>query len=397
MKPARWRPEHILDPYTSLDPHPFYSWLRDTGSVQWNEPTGAWYVTSHAHVSELLLEPRLGARSKEAQLARLDPTGHAEVFAVEDFLARWLVFSDPPFQTRVRRIVAPRLTPRVIGALDEVVRSAARHHVRGLGAGTHDLLAEAIRPFALDVVCRVLGIEDADRESVLAWSDALVHYLSRPGIETAAARAAADAAAQLTDYVATRALASPAGPIAEALAEPVRSGELTAADAAAVFAQILTGGIEPVAVAAATGISRLVGDAEQHRAVRSGNVSHGRAVEEILRFCAPFHYAPRTATHNLSAAGRRIERGQRVVLVLAAANRDPAVFPDPDRFDVRRAEADRHLSFGRGGHYCLGSVLARREIEVLVREVLAAGIAPGTPLLLPSLGMTAVAELPCLI
>ncbi|MFJ8313968.1 MULTISPECIES: cytochrome P450 [unclassified Streptomyces] len=399
QRPAAWCPEHLLDPYTAVDPHPFYAWLRATGPVQWNEPAQAWYVTSYDLVARLLLDARLGARSKQAQLARLDPVADAEVFAIEEFLAQWLVFSDPPFQARLRKLVAPRFTPRALGALDGVVAEAARRHAGALGPGRHDLLAEVIRPFALDVVCRVLGIRDADRDAVLGWSDALVHYLSRPGIETAAARAAADAAALLTDYVAGRALADADGPVAQALAGPHVRGELSGTEAAAVYAQILTGGIEPVAAATAAGLSHLFGDREQRRAVHTGAVARARAVEEILRFGSPFHYAPRTALDDLTVAGRRIERGQRVVLVLVAANRDPAVFADPDRFDIHRPAPERHLSFGRGGHYCLGSVLARRQIAAITKELdhVLPVDGPGPLVQQPSLGMTTVVELPCLI
>jgi cytochrome P450 len=392
-------PQDVLDPRTARDPLGFFARLRSEDPVHWDAGTSAWYVTRFADVERLLLDTRLGARSKAELLARTDPVEHGALHRVEGFLAKWLVFSDPPYQARLRRAVSGAFTPRELHGFDEYVARAARRHTAALLPGANDLLASVVRPYTLDVTCALLGIADADRSRVLGWSDALMRYLSQP-IEPARTAAAAAAVEALTEHVTAVVLPRGGGPLARLLGGLHRAGALTDVEVAATFTQLLTGGVEPVATAAAVGLEQLLAAPGQWALLRTGQVGYEAAVEEVFRFASPFHFAPRTATADLEIAGRRVRRGERVVLVLAAANRDPEVFADPEAFDIGR-EARRHLAFGLGGHFCLGSVLARMELRHLLEALderfptLAPG--PVAPVRLPALGMTVLGEVPCLV
>ncbi|MFJ8645333.1 cytochrome P450 [Streptomyces sp. NPDC093546] len=399
---AAFSPEEILAPEVALDPAPFFARLRAHEPVHWNEPTRSWYVTRHADVETLLLEPALGARDKTAMLAAMTEDMRAAFAPVERFLGKWLVFADPPYQLKARKALQRAFTPRSLAPFAQTLRACAEEAVQALRPGEGDLFQQVARPYALTAICAFLGIEDRERDAVTGWSDALIRYLSMPVLEKETALAADLAVRELTAYVTGTVLPRAAGPMAALLASlhADGAGELDAQEVTALFAQLLTGGAEPVATAAAVGLACLLADPEQHRALRTGEVPYGAAVEESVRFASPFNFAPRTAREDFAYAGRRIAKGDRVVLVLAAADRDPEVFADPDRFDIRRT-GGRHVAFGRGGHFCLGAALARMEIEALFRAVdeHRPGLRGGHPAMVrePAFGVTSVSAIPCLV
>lgn len=399
---AAFSPEEILAPEVALDPAAFFARLRTHEPVHWNEPTRSWYVTRHADVEALLMEPALGARDKSAMLAAMTEDMRAAFAPVEQFLGKWLVFADPPYQLKARKALQRAFTPRSLAPFAQTVTRCAEEAVRALHAGEGDLFQQVARPYALTAICAFLGIDDAERADVLRWSDALIGYLSMPVLEKDTALAVGRAVRELTGYVTGTVLPRGAGPMAALLAGLYAdgSGELDAEEVTALFAQLLTGGAEPVATAAAVGMACLLADPAQHRALRTGEIPYGAAVEEAVRFASPFNFAPRTAREDFSFAGHRIAKGDRVVLVLAAADRDPEVFPDPDRFDIRRT-GGRHVAFGRGGHFCLGAALARMEIEALFRAIddRHPGLRGGSPAMVrePAFGVTSVSAIPCLV
>ncbi|MFB7665938.1 cytochrome P450 [Kitasatospora sp. NPDC056138] len=393
-------PAEILHPEVALDPAPFFARLRAYEPVHWNEPTRSWYVTRHADVEALLMESALGARDKTEMLAGMTEDMRAAFAPVERFLGKWLVFADPPYQLKARKALQRAFTPRSLEPFTETIRAHAEAAVGALSPGEQDLFRQVARPYALTAVCAFLGILDEEQEDVLRWSDALIGYLSMPVLAKDVALAAGSAVRDLTRYVTGTVLPRGAGPMAALLGSLYADGSLDDEEVTALFAQLLTGGAEPVSTAIAVGMSRLLADPAQHAALRDGVVPYAAAVEEAVRHASPFHFAPRTALRDFTYHGHHITKGQRVVLVLAAANRDPEVFTDPDRFDIRRT-GGRHVAFGRGGHFCLGAALARMEIEVLFRALdrRHPGLRPGsTPFVRePAFGVTSVSAIPCLV
>nr|WP_246481424.1 cytochrome P450 [Amycolatopsis umgeniensis] len=188
-------------------------------------------------------------------------------------------------------------------------------------------------------------------------------YLSTPSADPEKAATAVRAVDDLRGYLADVVLPG-LGSREDGALTGLRS--LDPDSATALFTQLLTGGIDPVASCLGTALTEVLGAGERIRVDR-GTV--GAVVEEALRYDAPFHFVPRVTTTELRAGERLLPAGARVVLVIAAANRDPAAHPDPDRFDPSR-ETGPHLSFGHGGHYCLGAALAR----VVVQEGLLAAV-----------------------
>ncbi|MEU8015879.1 cytochrome P450 [Micromonospora parva] len=385
------------DAATASDPYPFYARLRSDDPVHWSEEAQAWFVTRYEDVYELLMDQRLGARTASGSLEGLPPSARTDARRVEQFLSRWLVFADPPYQAKARRMVAGAFSPSAVAELEGSLQEHAKAVV-GRFADGGDLIAELSRPYALAVIGDVLGAVPEELADLSALARVVMDYLgSRVDAEIAERASAAIRA--LTSYVGDVVLPRAKGAVAGNLARSVRDGSLTVEEAAGVFTQLLTGGIEPVSVATAVCLVAVHGQPETLRQVRSGALSWESAIEEALRYDPPFHFAPRRAREDFEFRGRHIRAGQRVALVLASANRDENRFAAPERFDATRG-AHGHLAFGRGGHFCVGAVLARTGIRVLLRclDERLPTFRPRVPATrLPALGATVLDAVPAYV
>ncbi|TDV48692.1 cytochrome P450 [Actinophytocola oryzae] len=338
------------------DPHTVFARMRERDPIQWHAPTASWYVTSYALVTDLLRERTLSARLSGHAAAR-DVAASARLRRLVELFDSWMVFSDPPHQTRLRDAVADGFLPRAARAWAECARSVTE---QALPTADGDVVEvdRVSTVIATRLTCAVLGVPVRDEHLVRGWSADLIGFLATPSAEPARTAVAAEAVEKLDEY--WRTVVSPR------LAEDDRLAPLRGMigldhhSALALFTQLLTGGIDPVASTLTTAMHLLLGSDTEH-----GDVD--AIVEEALRFDAPFHFVPRTATAELRIGGHTVPEGARVVLVIAAANRDPAVYEDPDAFRPGRP-GPPHLAFGLGGHYCLGASLAR----VLLRESIGA-------------------------
>ncbi|AGL19157.1 cytochrome P450-like protein [Actinoplanes sp. N902-109] len=365
----------------------------------WDEAAGAWFITRYADVAALLLDARLGARLSSVDLAGIPAPVRDQVGALEAFLGRWLVFSDAPYQARMRKAIAPAFVPASIAALTGVLRSHARKHLgHFVEQGGGDLVHDLTKPFALSVAGEFLGFAAADHGRLATWSGDIMGYVTAAFDPELTARAAA-ALHELSTWVLTSLLPRGDGPVAATLAAGTARGELTGAEAVAIVAQLLTGGVEPVSVAAAVCSAALHQQPDALARVRAGTLPLSLAVEETLRWQTPFHFAPRRVRTDFVFQGEQFRAGDRVALVLASANRDERKFSRPDVFDPFRTERG-HLAFGRGGHYCMGAALARLEIEELVRALhdgLPAARSWGPAEFASSYGATELRSVPVLI
>ena len=236
------------------------------------------------------------------------------------------------------------------------------------------------------VICELLGIPAEDRLALRTWSDdASKLFGASPGLSPAIARAANDAAVRLERYflgLIEERLRRPGDDLLSLLLRVREEMRMTAEDVSGQCQMLLVGGHLTMIDQLSNAVHDLLRHPEQLRSFRDDPSRVGGAIEEVLRHDPPVSFVHRVAAEGLEIGGKRVRAGDRVLLGLAAANRDPEVFPDPDTFDIGRA-VNRHLSFGSGAHACMGGGLARRELEIalvtLFRRLPRLGLDPESP------------------
>lgn len=330
--------------------------IRERAPVFREAGTASWFLTRYDDVAALLTDSRLSARPPAGSMAAAPRAEHGGLDAVVE---KWPAFTDPPHHSVLRRLLHPVFQPDRVEAAAEAVGAALRG---GPAVESPRRLRDAVGAGLIGL----LGAEPADYGSLSRWADAILAPMSGRRDTGWQVDEALAAYAALGGYV-ERAVAERRGRLGATLAEALREGVIDEGDAVAVYAQILTGAIEPTLSVLMYAVERIRADPVLWEGFSS---DAGAFAEEMIRLASPFHFAVRFASEAISVRERTIPSGDRVVLVLLAANRDPRRFPEPERVRLDRAGAF-HLSFGRGRHACIGAPLARRTVAVALR---AAGI-----------------------
>lgn len=358
----------LLTEQTARDPYPAFARMRAEDPVYWHAPTSTWYVTSYPLARALLTERTLSARPGD-YLGVQHEADLPVVKRMEAFFNSWMLFSDPPHHTVLRQAAAADFTRRTSESWRAYVRQYAQQRL-SRPDDVSDLMTDFAKPVAARLTCGVLGVPDGDEDMLQKWSVDLLGYLFTPTADAGRARAAAAAIDELERYLQEVVLPRLRADRGDGI-QPMRGLLALPTDAAlALFTQLLTGGIDPVASCLGTALRELLDPAASTlRAAVSKSGDVASVVEEALRYDAPFHFVPRSTTSDLRVGNHVLPAGQRVLLVIAMANRDPSVFPEPDAFRLRRDDAG-HLSFGLGRHYCLGAMLSRVVVEESIRAVL---------------------------
>lgn len=338
----------IFDLAFKADPHPLYDALRADGGVcRMRLPSGttAWLATSHDVARRLLADKRL---SKE-QRSRTPLFNH-------------LLTTDPPRHTRLRIAIAPHFTRASLIALAPAVRARARTLLDRLPhEGAFDLLADFAAPLAFGVVCDLVGVPERSRLAVARALDALerAEFEAPDRIDTIARRLSS-----ILKALSDRATGGEgARSLLATLARACKDGSIDSDDVAALSFVVLAAGRETTANLIANGMLRLLTSTPNAWREACGSAQQAESVvDELLRLESPLEMA--TARHALEAIeidGVVIEQGDLIFVCLAAANRDPAVFAQPDALDPSKGRSKGHLAFGHGVHRCIGAALARME------------------------------------
>lgn len=371
----------ILSPAAVADPYPFFARLRESDPVCWDERYRSWFITSYAENEFAVRDVRFSSDRItpviEKERRRADPDrGLIETL---EQLDGWMVFRDPPEHLRLRRLVAGAFTPRMVAgmreqvvAVTEELLDAAELDVAATD-GTVDLLRAVAYPLPAIVIAGMLGVPPEDRDQFKEWSDDISALVFGGMEDPSRHERARTGMSQLVTYVRTlleRARREPRDDLATALVQAHdEDGALSEAEVVATCVNILFGGHETTTNLIANGVLALLRHPEQARLLRADPGLAPSAVEEVLRYDGPAKAVVRVAAEDLDLLGRRISAGDRVFLLPAAANRDPAVFERPDELDITR-HPNPHLGFGAGMHYCLGASLARLEGAVAIPRIL---------------------------
>ncbi len=347
-------------PEIVANPYPHYARLRETDPVH-RAPTAnpifpeQWFLFRHADVLAALRDPRLGrdwhrvAPGRSAAPALPEP-----LRGLVEMVDSWLLFQDPPRHTELRVPLSPMFRPRALARLEGLVAESAEGLLeKALRAGgSFDLLAGFALPLTSGAIAEVLGIPADERATFVEAMRGMEPVFGGSRSQLPRAAAAAQEVARLFERV-------------------VAADEAERKQAIATAILIFGAGFATTVHAIANGVLALIRHPAECARLRADPALLASAVEEILRFDPPVQRSQRFALEPVEIGGVAIPRGAHIVPVLGSANRDPAAFADPDRFDVAR-DSRAQVGFGGGIHLCLGAWLARLEVRIALAALLRA-------------------------
>jgi cytochrome P450 len=369
----------VLDPSFVADPYPTFARLRVEAPMLWVEPWGCWLMTRAEDVDTTIRDPRrFSSTERVARVIRGVPGFEEGRFdAIYENFEVGIAQQDPPAHGRLRSLVSAAFTPRRIENLrpriQELVDEMLEPH---LAAGSLELISDLADPLPAIVIAELAGFPVEDRLRFRDWTYRINNFFFASGTAESgqgddANAAVLEARAWIGELVAWRRAASdPPDDLLTALASAEHEGgRLTTAELLSVAITLFLGGHDTTTGLIGLGMRGLLRAPEQVAVLRRRPELVGPAVEEMLRFDAPFQMNLRYVTEDVSVAGVEIAAGSLVRQALGSANRDPERWDDPDAFVIER-RAQRHFAFGLGPHFCLGAPLARLQGQVVVETML---------------------------
>ena len=361
----------LLNPEVLADPHVLYRALREHSPVHWDPYMHAWVVTGYPEVVTVLMNY---SADRTPPPAYLDGLGLPLMKPFAEVMLQQMMFMDGAMHARLRGICAAAVTPRRVEGLRAVIESIADELIdKVIASGRMDMIADFANPLPAIVTAKLLGVPIEDHEQLHAWvidlAEVLGNFQHHPDRVAEIVQSLED----LKSYVAARMKEqrrrTTSGLILSLMTAEVDGHRLSDEEVIANTIITLIGGHETTTNLIASGFLTLLRDPESLELLRNRPEIVGSAVEELLRFESPVQHTARIAPADMELGGKTIQKGSRVVAVLAAANRDPARFPDPDRLDLLRSD-NRHLAFGWAAHFCFGAPLARMEGQIAFNKLL---------------------------
>lgn len=361
----------LMEPEVMQHPYPLYRALRETDPVHWDPFLHSWIVTRYADIVTVL--SRLSAdRTLTAQ--RLEEMGLAAMSPIIQVMAQQMLFRDPPYHTRVRTLCAAAFTPARVAVLRDHIQDIADSLInRFISKGTADIVADMAAPMPAIVTAEMLGVPVSDHEKLKQWSidfaEILGNFLHDPDRVARVAQSVRDMTEYFRAAIHQQETDPHEGLVLSLVQAEVDGGHLTEEEIIANSILTMIGGQETATNLIGSGLLTLLRHPEQMRMLEADPSLIPSAVEELLRWESPIQHTARVAPEDFTLGGKLIRRGQTVVAVLAAGNRDPERFPNPDVLDLKRGDKG-HLAFGWAAHFCFGAPLARMEGQIAFSTLL---------------------------
>jgi pimeloyl-[acyl-carrier protein] synthase len=364
----------LTEPEIMASPYGLYRELRETDPVHWDPFLHAWVVTRYSDI--LIVLSRFSAE-RSLKPEELDAMGLGALKPIFQVVAEQMLFRDPPTHTRLRSLCAAAFTPARVSLLRQHIESIANKLVdRFVDTGTADIVSDLAAPMPAIVTAEMLGVPKSDYEKLKQWSidfaEILGNFLHDPD---RVARVAASVR-EMSEYFRAAIRRQKTDPQEGLILSMVQAQEdgtrLNEEEMIANIILTMIGGQETSTNLISSGLLTLLRHPDQMRVLLDDPSLIPMAVEELLRYESPIQHTARVAPEDVLLGGKLIRRGQSVVAVLAAGNRDPERFPNPDLLDLKRGDK-AHLAFGWSAHFCFGAPLARVEgpiaFNVLLRRL----------------------------
>ena len=365
--------DDLLEPGLLQDPYPYYQELRETRPVHWNERWRGWIVSKYEDVYAGLHDPRMLADTITPYFqTRMSPQDRERFALTYEVLNSWPVFVDPPKHTQLRKIFSRSFTPKTVQTMRGIVQQFVNEFLDGWKDRKEvDLITDFGYLVPANVIATIIGAPRGDLDRFHAWSwelNELLHGgVGTPTRMERAQQSIVEFKAYLEGLYEQR-VKEPRDDMMSWLMEVQRNdGTLTKNDVVYSCMLILNAGHETTQIMIGNTVAALLQSGQWQR-LREQPQLVKTAIEECLRFNGPMKGTMRAAAEDMAIGGVDVRKDDRVMLLMASANRDPAQFADPERLDIAR-NPNPHLAFGHGIHFCLGAPLARLEVEISLQEM----------------------------
>jgi cytochrome P450 len=374
MKEADLSLCQLLDPAVLADPYPLYRRLREHDPVHWDPFLHAWIVTRYPDVITVLHKYSADRTPTPEQLSAI---GCEALNPIAKVMVKQMLFLDAPAHTRLRSLAATAFSPRRVEILRTHIQEIAEKLVDGLvKRSSFDVVADFSEPFPAIVTAEMLGVPVEDHEQLKNWSADFAEMLGNFQHNPDRAQRVLKSVEEMTLYfrAAIREMerVPREGLIYSLMTAEVDGARLTEEEVIANCIVTMVGGQETTTNLIGNGLLTLLQHPAELARLRNEPALLISAVEELLRFESPSQHTARLAPEDTMLGGKLIKKRQAVIAVMAAGNRDPERFADPDRLDLERKD-NRHLAFGWAAHFCFGAPLARMEgqiaFETLMRRI----------------------------
>jgi len=376
---------HLLDPEVLVNPYPLYRRLRTESPVHWDPYLHAWVVTRYDDVITVLHRFSANRTPTPEQFAAM---GLAELSPLAQLMTKQMLFMDAPDHTRLRSLASMAFTPARVEALRAHIREILDTLIEPLlQAGAMDVINDLAAPLPAIVTAEMLGVPISDCDQLKGWSadfaEVLGNFQHNPDRASRTLKCVEEMTAYFRNAIREQNSYPREGLINSFMTAEIDGDSLTEEEIIANSIVTMVGGQETTTNLIGNGVLSLIRNPDETQRLRDDLSLIPSAVEELLRYESPSQQTARICPEDTELGGKSIRKGQAVIAVMAAGNRDPERFPDPDRLDITRAD-NRHLAFGWASHFCFGAALARIEGQ-LVFEAIASrtanlALAPNRPI-----------------
>lgn len=362
----------LLDPAVHADPFPFYRRLREEAPVMWDPFMHTWVVTRYEDVHFVLKE---FSADRTPDPKKMEALGLPSLGPVADLMARQMLFLDAPDHTRLRKLCMSAFTPRRVDAMEDKVREIAHDLIdKAVQGGECELIADFAEPFPAIVTAGLLGVPLEDHRQLKAWSatfaEMLGNFQHNPDRVRDVLKCVADMTGYFRDAVREQERNPHDGLIRSLMDAEVDGQRLSEDEVIANTIVTMVGGQETTTNLIGNGLLTLTRQPDKMAQLRAHPEIIESAVEELLRYETPSQHTARIVKQDTEIGGKLMKKGEAVMAVMAAGNRDPERFPNPDELDLTRTD-NRHLAFGWAAHFCFGAALARMEARISYLALLA--------------------------
>jgi cytochrome P450 len=361
---------HLLDPDVLADPYPLYKRLRTEAPVHWDPYLHAWVVTRYEDVITVLHQFSADRTPTPEQFAAM---GMAELSPLAQMMTKQMLFMDAPSHTRLRSLASMAFTPARVEELRSHIREILDSLLTPLLlTGRMDVINDLAAPLPAIVTAEMLGVPTSDCDQLKAWSadfaEVLGNFQHNPDRAARTLKCVEEMTAYFQTAIERNRQQPREGLINSFMTAEIDGDRLTEEEIIANCIVTMVGGQETTTNLIGNGVLSLLRNPDQLARLRDDLSLVPSAVEELLRYESPSQQTARICRQDTELGGKLIRKGQAVIAVMAAGNRDPERFPDPDRLDITRAD-NRHLAFGWASHFCFGAALARIEGQLTFEAI----------------------------